>query len=320
MKISFKSYLETFMKILGIFLLLIGLLGLFYGPLEIYCFYLFSAGGKFYYEGFQIGSLWFAYLVIQNAAYYIVAFLMIPIGIGTFKLQDWGRKLSLNLFYIWIVLGISITSSFIASIPGFLKNLNLLTIIIILALIAIFGIIISFVFIKIYRNEKIKSVFKNRNNNWICNVPQAILLICSLNIFFILFLHASALFQYIFPLFGKIILHREAVIYVSTAVFILAILTYGIWKRYLLAFWGLLIYYLIMLISILITFSKYSIPEIINLLNIPSFEQTQIIPVLSILLNFNLAAFFCSFLIIILVLTIYSRNLFNGKSNVNKLD
>ena len=80
-----KPYLKIFIKILGVILLLIGLLGLIYGPCEIYCFYFFSKGDPFYYEGFQIGTFWFAYLTIQNAAYYILALLLIPIGIGTLK-------------------------------------------------------------------------------------------------------------------------------------------------------------------------------------------------------------------------------------------
>ena len=161
-KISLKPYSKLFIKILGIFLLAIGLIGLFYGPLEIYCFYLFSAGGKFYYEGFQIGSLWFAYLVIQNAAYYIVAFLMIPIGIGTFKQQDWGRKLSLNLLYIWLILGISITLSFISSTLQFIKSINLFTFSFILLFMALFGIIVPFIFIKVYRGERLRNIFKNK--------------------------------------------------------------------------------------------------------------------------------------------------------------
>ncbi len=126
MKIRLKPYSEIFMKILGIALIIIGLVGLFYGPLEIYCFYFFSSGGQFYYEGFQIGSLWFAYLTIQNAAYYIIAFLLLPIGIGTFKLHNWARKLSLNLFFIWIVLGISLMSSFIFGISEFRNFLKTL--------------------------------------------------------------------------------------------------------------------------------------------------------------------------------------------------
>jgi hypothetical protein len=311
-KISLKPYSETFIKILGLFLLIIGLVGLYYGPLEIYCFYFFSKGGQFYYPGFQIGSLWFAYLVIQNAAYYIVAFLLIPIGIGTFKLQDWGWKLSLNLLYIWLILGISIISSFVISIPEFIKNINLSVISLILAVMALIGIIIPFIFIKLYRSEILKNVFKNRNKNFIDKIPQAVLLICSLNIIFILLLHASALLQYIFPFFGKIILHREGVHYISSAVFILAILTYGFWKRYFLAFWGLIIYYGLMLVSITMTFSKYSLTDLINLLNLPSYEQSQMIPVLSVFLNFNLTALLSSFLIIILCLIIYSKKYFQN--------
>lgn len=318
MKISLKPYLETIIKILGIFLIIIGLVGLWYGPAEIYCFYFFSAGGKFYYEGFQMGSLFFAYLVIQNAAYYIVAFLLIPIGIGTFKLQNWGRKLSLNLLYIWLILGVSITSTFVISIPEFLKGINIYIISLIWLVMALFGVIIPFGFIKIYQSSKLRSIFKNKSKNWIDKVPQAILLICSLNILFILLLHASALLQYIFPLFGKIILHREGVYYVSSAVFILAILTYGFWKRHFWAFWGLIIYYLLMLISIITTFSKYSLPDIINLLNFPPFEQSHLISVFSILSNFNLTALLGSFLVIIIGLTIYSRKYFHNTPKTNK--
>lgn len=149
MEFNLQPYLEKTVKLLGLLLLLIGLIGLYYGPLEIYCFYMFSESGKFYYEGFQIGSLWFTYLVIQNAAYYIVALLLIPIGIGTFKLKEWSRKLSLNLLYIWIILGISLISGFILSIPQFLQKINLSTILIIFV-IMVTGIFIPFIFTKIY--------------------------------------------------------------------------------------------------------------------------------------------------------------------------
>lgn len=305
MEFNLQPYLEKTVKLLGLLLLLIGLIGLYYGPLEIYCFYMFSESGKFYYEGFQIGSLWFTYLVIQNAAYYIVALLLIPIGIGTFKLKEWSRKLSLNLLYIWIILGISLISGFILSIPQFLQKINLSTILIIFV-IMVTGIFIPFIFTKIYKNRSFRWLFKN-NNNWIDKIPQVILLICSLNLIFILFLHVSTLLQFIFPFFGKIILHREAVPYISSSIFILAILTYGIWIKYFLAFWGLIIYYVTMIITILMTFSQYRLSDIMNLLNLPSYEQTQIIPMLNIVSNLNIAAFIGSYLIIILLSCLYSR-------------
>ena len=37
---------------IGVVLLLLGLAAAFLGPVEMYCFYLFSEGGRFHYEGF----------------------------------------------------------------------------------------------------------------------------------------------------------------------------------------------------------------------------------------------------------------------------
>jgi hypothetical protein len=180
-----KSFSTTFMKIFGIILFIFGSVGLFYGPCEIYCFYIFSKGGMFYYEGFQFGSLWFAYLTIQNAAYYIIAFLLIPIGIGTYKLDDWARKLSLNLFFVWIILGISLTISFIFGLPGFMGETDQSTVAIIFTLIAFLGIVIPLIFIKIYKSNQIKAIFKNHSQNFLKRIPQELLLVCSISIFFI---------------------------------------------------------------------------------------------------------------------------------------
>ena len=44
------------LTLIGSIFLLIGIISAFFGPLEIYCYYLFSAGGRFHYEGFGVGS------------------------------------------------------------------------------------------------------------------------------------------------------------------------------------------------------------------------------------------------------------------------
>ena len=44
---------------IGVLLLLIGIPIALLGPIEMYSFYLFSAGGRFYYEGFGFGSFMF---------------------------------------------------------------------------------------------------------------------------------------------------------------------------------------------------------------------------------------------------------------------
>ena len=43
----------------GIFLLLAGLGAAILGPVEMYCFYLFSEGGRFHFKGFGFGSIVF---------------------------------------------------------------------------------------------------------------------------------------------------------------------------------------------------------------------------------------------------------------------
>lgn len=78
-----------FLKLIGVILILAGIVAVYYGPLEIHCYYLFSEGGRFHYDGFEIGSSGFAALVVQNIGYYIIAALLIPVGIGHVKLRRW---------------------------------------------------------------------------------------------------------------------------------------------------------------------------------------------------------------------------------------
>jgi hypothetical protein len=55
-----KEKASFIIKLLGVIQLTIGLFSLGIAPLEIYSFYLFSEGGRFYYEGFGPGSFLYA--------------------------------------------------------------------------------------------------------------------------------------------------------------------------------------------------------------------------------------------------------------------
>ena len=52
------------------------------GPVEMYCFYLFSEGGRFHYEGFGFGSFMFGNIAGQIIGYYMIAAVLIPLGYG----------------------------------------------------------------------------------------------------------------------------------------------------------------------------------------------------------------------------------------------
>ncbi len=57
---------------IGAVLLLVGAAAALLGPVEIYCFYLFSEGGRFHYEGFGFGTLMFASVAWQVIGYYTI--------------------------------------------------------------------------------------------------------------------------------------------------------------------------------------------------------------------------------------------------------
>ena len=77
-EISFKDK-SKIIYFIGTLILLIGLCSAFIAPLEIRSYYLFLEGGKFYFEGFGMGSLMFAIITIQVIAYYLIAVLFITV-------------------------------------------------------------------------------------------------------------------------------------------------------------------------------------------------------------------------------------------------
>ena len=87
-------------KILGWIFFLAGIGIAFLAPLEIYCFYLFSYGGRYYYEGFGFGSFMFANIAGQVIGYYLIALILLTLGYGHLKIRKWGRNLSISLLYL----------------------------------------------------------------------------------------------------------------------------------------------------------------------------------------------------------------------------
>ena len=106
--ISFKDK-SKIIYLLGSLILLIGLSSAFIAPIEIYSYYLFSKGGRFYFEGFGMGSLMFANITIQVIAYYLIAVLFIILGYGHLKLREWARSLSVAVLWAWMVIGAPLT-------------------------------------------------------------------------------------------------------------------------------------------------------------------------------------------------------------------
>ena len=94
---------------IGVLLLLAGIPIALLGPLEMYCFYLFSEGGRFHYPGFGFGSFMFGNIASQIAGDYLIAIVLIPLGYGHLKTRRWARTLSLALLWVWLIVGAPLT-------------------------------------------------------------------------------------------------------------------------------------------------------------------------------------------------------------------
>jgi len=101
------------LAVIGVLLLLIGMAAAVLGPAELYCFYLFSAGGRFHYEGFGFGSFMFGNIACQIIGYYLIAILFIPLGYGHLKVRRWARTLSLTFLWFWLVVGVPLLVVFL---------------------------------------------------------------------------------------------------------------------------------------------------------------------------------------------------------------
>jgi hypothetical protein len=95
-------------KVIGYLLLVIGSVLVFLSPLEIYCYYLFSEGGRFYYDGFRFGSFMFGNITGQIVSYFIVGSFLLFIGYGHIRRMSWARKLTIAVAYIWLIIGIPV--------------------------------------------------------------------------------------------------------------------------------------------------------------------------------------------------------------------
>ena len=227
--------MRVFLRLLGGALLLVGLVGAFYGPLEIFVFYIFSEGGQFYYDGFGMGSLWFAYLAAQNLGYYLVAAICIPLGLGHLWLRRWALTLARLVAWFWLGGGLLLIGNLIWLIPAALR-LDLSREVLIFRLVAvgvaafIFLVLLPVLGLWFYKSERVTAVFlaQDARAYWTERYPFPLLAALLLFVIIIIVLHLAIFFQGLFPLFGQLLLGRASARVIALCVLIAGILIYGL--------------------------------------------------------------------------------------------
>lgn len=303
-----------FIKGLGVFLLIVGLLSLFLIPAEFTSLYSFSVGGSFHYEGFGFGSLMFTFIIFNVMMYLFLAFFGIAVGIGNLKLTKWGYNLSVASLKMLLVIGISMTVSILFSFDLF-KVLQLYQYIILVIISSGCLILLPYSFLRFYNDSKTKQLFNTSTaNNLFEGKSVNSLTIILINFLWILIFYLLISLRGTFPLLGTFIFTKNGTYLLSTAIFLLLILTYLFYCNKSYARAGMTVYYVLLLLTFTTTFLKTSTNDLLNLLNLPAYEIDNVVPAFRIPAGINLGIFF-GVLIIVHLYLIFKDKFCSARKN-----
>ena len=262
------------LALIGVLLLLAGLGALALGPAEIYCFYLFSEGGPFHYEGFGFGSFMFGNLATQIIGYYVIAILLIPLGYGHLRLRSWARPLALTYLYAWLVLGVPLVVVFLFILFS-AKDLSLAAAIVAIILLALSYLVLPWLLIRFYQGRNVRLSFGTRDQqeSWIERRPLGLLVLCFLLTFYAIVLHVPIFFRGVFPFFGRFLLELEGIFALDGSILCLLFLLWGVLGSRRWAWWGSLVFFGLLTITTIITFSKTSYAELLAMMRFPPVEM-----------------------------------------------
>lgn len=265
----------------GLAELAVGAVAAVYAPLEWYVFYMFSSGGRFHYDGFGVGSAWFALLIGHSVAYYLVAALLIPLGVGTMRLRRWVRRPSVWLTRTWLVAGIIVTANVlgVVLVPALhggggpsAKGLA------IAALCAVLLVALPAGLLWCLRHPAVDEILDTRDvaRSRIEHIPPAVLAVLGMQVAAVALLHWDIFFHAIVPLFGTVYHDRAAMPLLGAAVLILTGLAVGTAGRRRWAWWGTLLCAAASLVSITVTFTRWSVGDLATLAKLPADELAAI--------------------------------------------
>jgi len=250
---------------IGVLLLLIGIAAACLGPAEMYCFYLFSEGGRFHYEGFGFGSFMFGNIASQIVGYYLIAIVFIPLGYGHLKVRRWARTLALTLIGFWLVVGVPLIVVFLF-VAVTAKDLSLAVVLIMLVALALSYLVAPGLLIWFYRSRNVRLTFETKDPKtfWMERFPIPVLVLCSLYLFYVIVLHILIFFNGIFPLFGILLVDLQGILLLDILIVCLVCLTWGTFRLRTWAWWGSVIYFGLLTSSSILTLCRSSLSDILS--------------------------------------------------------
>jgi hypothetical protein len=259
--------------LIGTLLILGGLGAAFLGPLEMYCFYLFSQGGRFAYPGFRFGSLMFANIAAQIIGYYAIAALLLPLGYGHLARRRWVRPLARAALSFWWLLGLPLSAVFLLVLLAS-KEVKLAGLLLAVVLLAVSYLGLPWWLRRFYRSRDLRLTLQARDpqEHWLERLPVPVLTLCLLYAFYGIALHVPILLNGLYPLAGTFLTGLPGIVALDLSIWMLALLAWGTLKQKAWAWWAGLLYWAWLIASTVVTFAMTGYYELLSILSLPPFE------------------------------------------------
>jgi hypothetical protein len=297
----------------GLLLLLAGFAAAVFGPVEFYAFYLFSEGGRFHYPGFGFGSFMFGLIAVQIMGYYVIALICLPLGFGHLQVRRWVRKATLTLLWSWLILGIPLLVAFLVMWVASKDSTGILDFLMVPLLPATY-LLIPGLLIWFYNSAGVRNTFETRDKReyWLDQLPIQILVLAFLFIVYLLGLHGLLFFNGIFPFLHVLLVNLAGFGLIAASVICLALLVWGTLGRKMWAWWGALLYFGILTVSIFISLPRYSLSSLLALTRFTDLEMQALqgLPIQ----GYHLLPIVGISLLLTIALIIYSRRFFGKPS------
>jgi len=269
-----KPYnLRLLFKGIGALLILMAAGILTLGIIEIYCFYLFSEGGRFYYQGFGFGSFMFANLTFQILGYYDIALLTFILGYAHFTLRRWSQSLMLALLEVWLIVGLPMLATFFL-IAVTAKELTLIAVIAIAVLLALAYFVLPFFVKRFYLSDAVTSMIEMNDPQVtrFSQVPIRTLSVSILLVFFAGMMHVPILLNGIFPFFGTWLIGLQGISCLAGSIMVFLLLTWGIYQQDKWAWWATMVWLMLLLMSAVITLINTDWLGLLAIIGFPAYE------------------------------------------------
>jgi hypothetical protein len=306
-------------RFIGVVLLGLGAACAAIGPAESYTIYWFQEGGRFHYEGFGVGSLMFANIVVQIAGYYTIAALCLPLGYGHVRLRWWTRPIMMTLLIDWLVIGLPLSLVALSMLVTS-KGVTLVSLPFVIVGFLLLYPVLPIVLLRFYRSPAAEQAFQaaDASSKWLVKTPPILLVVSSLIVFIALALHLPLLFRGVFPLFGRIVAGLPGVLIVDFMVIASLVLLFGLVRRRRWAWWMAVAYLGLLTASITLTFLIVPPLDIVAQMRLPPLEAEAIsgIP----MRGYHLALFFGLIPAATLVVVVASRRHYEGDLGSPRLE